>query len=527
MEQYLQLLKDIKEKGTHKPAARANMPGTTSLFGYQARHNLADGFPALTTKKLYWKGVTSELLWFLRGDTNIKFLDDRGVRKMWHEDAYNYYCKLCPQWHLSPVSFDEFLEKVKNRDKIYSYTFGDCGEQYGIQLRNFSKYPRYIIQPKPVLPNGYIATKLGIANGNGSSGQLRHTWEQMIERCYNPASSGFYAYGARGVSVCSDWLVFRNFERDVVEVEGWDDKKEDWKNYHLDKDFKGNGFIYSKETCRWITVEHNNSSSDTVFVFEKEGTRYETNNIRKLAREHNVDHANLVRVASGERKTAYGFSLVDIIDLNKGVDQISELILNLRNTPESRRHVLTAWNPRSLNNLALHACHAMFQFNCRPISDHKRKIIYESKYGQDDALNSGNWNILDEVSIPHYYLDCQLYQRSADVFLGVPLNIASYALLTEILCKICNMVPGEFIHTFGDVHIYDNHKEAVDLQLSRESKPLPELRFSLDFMHALEDYKNHGDFDKFIHSIDFDDFDLNKYDPHPSIKADLSTGLIK
>ncbi|CAM6002680.1 unnamed protein product, partial [Sphagnum balticum] len=157
MKQYLELLQTIKDKGTYKPAARENMPGTQSLFGYQFRHDLQDGFPLLTTKKMYWKGIVVELLWFLRGDTNIKFLVDNGVN-IWNEDAYQYYLKthkriinslptndpfvlLCNK----PISFDEFIDYVKNKDlkdlktfeKFTNYSYGDCGYQYGKVWRDW------------------------------------------------------------------------------------------------------------------------------------------------------------------------------------------------------------------------------------------------------------------------------------------------------------------------------------------------------------------------------------------------------
>jgi thymidylate synthase len=126
-----------------------------------------------------------------------------------------------------------------------------------------------------------------------------------------------------------------------------------------------------------------------------------------------------------------------------------------------------------------------------------------------------------ELNLPKYYLDCQLYQRSADVFLGVPFNIASYALLTHILCKICNFLPGEYVHTFGDVHIYDNHMDAVNEQLTREEKELPTL------VHMKADaFWNGFDINNVGH-LDYGDFLLENYNPHPAIKAELSTGLKK
>lgn len=330
---YQQLLKDIKEKGTYKPAAREGMPGTYSLFGYQFRHDLSNGFPLLTTKKMFWKGITTELCWFLRGDTNIQYLLQNDVN-IWNEDAYNYYCKK----GYSAMGFDMFISAARQRLPIGDYISGDCGKQYG-------------------------------------------------------------------------WL---------------------WRNWN-------------------------------------------------------------------------------------GVDQIKELYEGLLKNPMGRRHIVTAWNPETLNDMALNACHVLFQFNCRPIDIMDRVKLSEGILHRHELMFEQNLTLeeqLNEAGIPSYYLDCQLYQRSADVFLGVPFNIASYALLIELMTKMCNMIPGEFIHTFGDVHIYENHMEAVEEQLKREPFDLPRVKVNL------EDLSLEG-----LNRIQPEVFELINYKCHPPIKAKLSTGL--
>lgn len=394
MKQYLDLLKAIKERGTYKPAARENMPGTQSLFGYQFRHNLQEGFPLLTTKKMFWKGVVVELLWFLRGDTNIKYLIDNGVN-IWNEDAYQYYLKKCKEYKVEDgvLSFDDFINKIKNDEaptsliSVLNYTLGDCGFQYGKVWRQWDKW----------------VDSSGIDNGVG------------VDSCIN-------------------------------------------------------------------------------------------------------------------------------------VDQIKNLINQLKKNPESRRHLVTAIDPAHDTDLALYWCHALFQFNCRPINyfqrinlAHKLDLIVKPELtgtGEDnnpyvhrvlmrddkqaqDVIDAGHLEAyFDKNNIPKYYIDCQLYQRSADVFLGVPFNIASYALLTHIIAKICNMIPGEFIHTFGDVHIYDNHKEAVEEQLKRTPIGLPQLKIEYS--------------DNFWQNIDYsflefkqNDFIIENYNPQATIKAELTTGLKK
>jgi thymidylate synthase len=352
MKQYLDLVKAIKEKGTIKLAARENMPGTVSLFGYQFRHNLAEGFPLITTKKINFKHIVTELIWFLKGYTNIKYLVDNGCN-IWNEDAYNYYLKIKPL--KSPtLSFEEFILVIKTCDITdlekwfengQAYVLGDCGVQYG---------------------------KL-------------------------------------------------------------------WKDWD-------------------------------------------------------------------------------------GVDQVKDLIEGLKNSPMSRRHIITAWNPSTLDQMALNACHCLVQFNCRPISFSNRALLYAKKTNK--IAGGLSEEIFDNAEIPKYYLDCQMYQRSADVFLGVPFNIASYALLTEMLSKMLNMVPGDFVHTFGDAHIYGNHIDQVNLQFKRKPKKLPELAFGNGFDSLIEDLQ--GGFitlDDFTNQLSVDLFHVENYNPHPRIKGKLSTGL--
>ncbi|MFN4316346.1 MAG: thymidylate synthase [Chitinophagaceae bacterium] len=263
MQAYLDLLRHILQNGTHK--ADRTGTGTQSCFGYQMRFDLQKGFPLVTTKKVHLKSIIHELLWFLKGETNIAYLKEHGVR-IW----------------------DEWADEN-----------GELGPVYGKQWRS---------------------------------------WEG------------------------------------------------------------------------------------------KDG---------------------------------------------KVVDQISELVQQIKKNPDSRRLMISAWNVADLPEMALMPCHALFQF-----------YVAEGR------------------------LSCQLYQRSADVFLGVPFNIASYALLTMMLAQVCDLQPGEFIHTFGDVHIYNNHREQVELQLTREPYPLPTMRIN----PAVKD----------IFAFQFEDFTLENYQSHPAIKAPVA-----
>jgi len=366
MKNYLDLLQDITDNGCVKGEARDNMPTTRSLFGRQMRHNLQDGFPLLTTKKMFWNGIVTELFWFLRGETNIKSLVDNGSN-FWNQDSYNFYLKKVGQFSKSNEEppFSLLLDSP-NENKLRSYTF----EEFILLIKD---------------------------------GTLLKYEDYTLGDC---------------------------------------------------------GFQYGKTWRNW----------------------------------------------GGDGKT----------------DQIMELIKSLRNSPMSRRHIISAWDPANLDKVALHPCHALFQFNCRPLSFVDRAIIYEKKYNTGISPDDQNDEFLDKFGIPKHYLDCQMYQRSADTFLGVPFNIASYALLTHIMGALCNMIPGEFIHSFGDAHIYSNHEDQVAEQLTRGPYPLPKLDImTIQGLHEL----SLEAVELFFKHADKTDFQLVDYKYHPAIKAELSTGM--
>ena len=298
MKQYLDLLKKIKTEGVVKSDRTGT--GTRSIFGYQMRFDLSKGFPLLTTKRVFLKGVIHELLWFLAGDTNIKYLVDNGVH-IWDNDAYRFYKELCAKGGVEPVTMEEFLAAAQQQtpSPLEGYAYGDLKNVYGYQWRSWGK------------PDG------------------------------------------------------------------------------------------------------------------------------------------------GK------------------IDQIKEVINTIKNNPDSRRMIVSAWNVADVEDMALPPCHTMFQF-----------YVAEGK------------------------LSCQLYQRSADTFLGVPFNIASYALMTMMIARECGLEAGEFVHTLGDTHLYLNHMEQVDEQLSREPRALPT-------MHLNPEVKS-------VFGFKYEDFTLEGYDPHPTIKAPMS-----
>ncbi len=352
MKEYLNLLNSIKNNGEVKEEARSNMPATISTFGDQYRIKLKDGFPALTTKKLFWKGVVVELLWFLKGKTNIKYLVDNGAN-FWNEDAYNYYSTIQETipYNTPKLTYEGFVNTIKETRVDHtsyewfdnnSYKLGDCGEQYG---------------------------KL-------------------------------------------------------------------WRNY-------------------------------------------------------------------------------------EEIDQLKELITGLIERPTSRRHIINAWNPRTLKDMALPPCHTLSQFNTSPLTIDARKSII-------DEEGISTHKRLDSVGLPKYRLDCKLYQRSGDVFLGVPMNLASYSLLTHIIAEIVNMIPGDFIHTFGDAHIYLNQIGPVNTQLGRTPTKLPNLEISEEFTSdVIKWHKGKISFNELINNMKIEWFTLSEYNYQPTIKAPLSTGLIK
>ena len=296
MKQYLELLDKICREGVVRDDRTGT--GTKGIFGYQMRFNLAEGFPLLTTKRVFMKGIIHELLWFLRGDTNIKYLVDNGVH-IWDSDAYRYYNELCVKHGVLPVDMDTFLAAAGVESPIEGYCFGDLNHVYGYQWRSWAK------------PDG------------------------------------------------------------------------------------------------------------------------------------------------------------------TAVDQIQRVIDTIKHNPTSRRMIVSAWNVADVEDMALPPCHTMFQF-----------FVADGK------------------------LSCQLYQRSGDTFLGVPFNIASYALLTMMIAKECGLEAGDFVHTLGDAHLYLNHQEQAREQLQREPRALPKMRLNPDV--------------KSIFDYTYEDFELVGYDPHPAIKAPLS-----
>jgi thymidylate synthase len=374
---YTDLLQDILDNGVVKETRNGE---TISVFGRQIRHKMSEGFPLLTTKKMAWKTMVVELMWFLRGDTNIKFLIENGCH-IWDGDAY------------------------KNYTKKYENTIKEQFESLGIQESN----------------------NLDWAKSNPPL-----TQEEFINK------------------IKTD---------------------DEFANKYAEM-----GPIYGR-----------------------------------MWREFDED--------------SYG-----------GIDQIENLMNDLKTNPDSRRLLVTAWHPGYNQHSVLPPCHYGFQVYTRELSTQERKdIYYKSNYAKDTfPTNDNGWNnLFDGFNIPKRAISLMWNQRSVDTFLGLPFNIASYALLLEIIAKTINMVPDELVGNLGDVHLYSNHIEQAKEQISRTPYKLPKLNINtefwpyesgecgvgpLDAVAVMNSFKD----DSFCKCLLEEDLQLVNYQSHPSIKAPLS-----
>jgi thymidylate synthase len=361
--QYQALLQDILDNGVEKKDRTGT--GTISVFGRQIRHKMSEGFPLLTTKKMPFKTITTELLWFLRGDTNIKYLVDNNCH-IWDGDAYKRYEQWDGSGCLYPETLtkEEFINKIKTDDE-FAKTWGELGPIYGAQWRSWDTTPY-----------------------------------------------------------------------------GWDIKK------------------YGKG--EWFS----------------EGYK---------------------------------------------IDQIANLINDLKTNPDSRRMMVNAWNPLDLDKQVLPPCHYGFQVYTRELSLEERTEYKKKRDGIARTFAPYSHQMLDNSNIPKRAISLMWNQRSVDTFLGLPFNIASYGLLLHIISNEVNMIPDELIGNLGDVHLYSNHIEQAKEQIGRTPYELPKLSY-LDEYHYLHDTELVGEisFEGKIEDFRPDMFKLVDYQSHPAIKAPLS-----
>ena len=462
-QEYLKLLQDVLDNGAQKGDRTGT--GTLSVFGRQIRHDLSHGFPLLTTKKIHFKAIVHELLWFISGDTNVKYLQDNGV-KIWDEWKQQY-------------SLDRELIWVSPKIKEYTEYNGDYSYK-GIN-----------------------------ASADSIEAKLAGVWTRMLSRCYDSSSHNFHMYGACGISVCKEWHDCRQFIEDVKKLPHFEYKLENWNEFELDKDYYQSN-QYGPDTCVWLSTEENNMYMKTakpIQATDTEGNIYLGISLTDLSNKIGMSRSSIHRMLVDGKPTCYKqgnrkfigwefdyikdadkvlrLKLIDKGDLGpvyghqwrnfngSGIDQLTEVIQRIKDKPNDRRLIISAWNPMDVPKMALPPCHCFMQF----------------------YVSNGK-------------LSCQMYQRSADMFLGVPFNIASYALLTMMIAQVTGLQPGEFIHTFGDTHIYNNHIDQVKLQLSRRPYLLPIVKLNPNVKN-IEDFK-------------YEDIELTHYISHDSIKAKVA-----
>jgi thymidylate synthase len=480
--QYNELCKLILDKGRSK--ADRTGTGTIGIHGYQMRFDLNEGFPLLTNKKLFTRGIIEELLFFIKGDTHLSYLKDRDVN-IWNDWADDN---------------------------------GNLGPIYSHQWRNFGGKHSNRKQPVPKIPEK--ATKLGVANTEGQklNEKLYSIWTGMINRCYNKNKSTYKYYGGKGVFVSNDWLTFLNFVDDAKNIEGWNLKCNAWDDYELDKDILGDGFCYSKNTCKWVSQIENMQAKNnkTYTVRHDDGRIISFSSINNFIKEHDLNQGNFCSMLREDRDIANGWHLVEIINHDKGIDQLQEVINSLTSNPNSRRHIINSWHVGDLQFMALPPCHCLFQFHTSELTlDERFKYWFDKNKPNRDVVDHyssvsivNQAKILDEHNIPKHQLDLQLYQRSTDCGLGLPFNIASYSTLLLMVAQCVNMIPNEFIWDGGDTHIYMNHINAIKEHISRNPRKLPTMKLNPNV--------------KDIFSFKIEDFTLEGYDPHPAIKMDVS-----
>ena len=383
---YQQLLSDIIEFGVEKNDRTGT--GTISEFGHQIRHKMSEGFPLLTTKKMAWKTIVTELLWFLRGDTNIKFLLDYDCH-IWDGDAYKNYVS-----------------------KIEEYT-----------------------------------STLNVPNDISE-------FQEIMDSVGNQIKS----------SVLSKEEFIHKIKTDNRFAKKWGDL----------------GPIYGKQWRQW----------QGWMQYKKD------------------DGSN-------------GFGSL-------WYDQILQLVHSLKTNPDSRRLMVSAWNVAELDQMVLPPCHYGFQVYTRELSIDERLHLASQKYEVFDPFDFhvGDHNEIDELyPVPKRAISLMWNQRSVDTFLGLPFNIASYALLLEIIAKEVDMVPEDLIGNLGDVHLYKNHIEQAKEQISREPYDLPTITITERNWYQHEKVKERlgpKTFGDKILSYRPDCFELNDYKSHPKIKAPLS-----
>jgi thymidylate synthase len=519
---YFELINDVLTNGVEKTDRTGT--GTISVFGRQVRYDLSLGFPILTSKRVHWKSVVGELLWFLRGDTNIKWLKDNGI-SIWDEWAdkdgnlgpvygfsWRRWEKISNEIILVPVKSSDLtpypiktiplqLPSSDINDSLIGTLHSTKSGQMVMVLEKVSekgeKNTRYKVQfqsdgfiavvSRPNLLNGQVRNYLDRSvAGVGylgdatvkTDGKLYNLWVNMIVRCYDRNHPSYALYGGNGITVSEQWHCFAEFCKTITQVPfyyAWIDNPSD---FCLDKDYYGSK-QYSPSTTIFLDTSYNRELAKATIPFTYKNELFISQ--KECAEKYSLDPRRISEILSGKRLGVGRYAEIKKVEPPTGmvyrrkriVDQIKEVIQQIKTNPDSRRLIVSAWNVPILPKMALPPCHMMFQF-----------YVIKGK------------------------LSCQLYMRSNDLGLGNPFNVASYALLTHMIAQVCGLEVGELIMTFGDLHCYSNHVEALKQQLHRTPYPMP--RLVLD--------KTVTDIDGF----DFDKVMLDSYQHHPSIKLPVA-----
>lgn len=528
MQQYLDLLRHVMENGQDRDDRTG--VGTREIFGPAPMiFNLEDGFPAVTTKRLFWRGVVEEFLWMVvRGSVDVTELEDINVniwtpwkkadgtigagygKQFRNIEAIDWVEPLLFEYeepiietpfdktipNIEPDENDELIGKV-----VESNTCGNIIILKRVQNpsgKNVSYYRVKFLKTgfesdfaRTAISRGSVrdpwfpsVANVACRGGSDSKHPLYDTWQQMIRRCYSVNSSEYERYGARGVFVDKRWLVFSNFLEDIKKIPNYSLKLEYPSLFSLDKDCLYASNKYSPETCYWASLREQNYNRESVYpisAISPAGEELSFLNSDELVKTHGLDQKKVSACLMGKRKTHKGWS--DFKRLEKGgkvltlrtIDQVKKVIADIKHNPDSRRHIISLWNPDDLDKMALPVCHGgIIQFN----------VTTDGK------------------------LDCLMYQRSCDLLQGVPWNISFYSLFTHAVAQLTDLKPGRFIHVMGSAHVYFDHFDSVKEQLTREPKPLPTLWINPDVT----------DIDHFTS----DDFKLEGYESHPAIKAPIA-----
>lgn len=423
---YVEIIRNVLKNGVQKEATRLDSNGnvipvengTIGTFCEIFRHNMKDGFPLTTIRKMPWKSIRVELEGFIGGVTN----------KEWYQERN---CSFWDHWH-NPESENE----------------KDLGEIYGFLWRCFPPDESLIkITPKTT---SYECTadpkpfRAAIKRDDSLLEKtLKKNWYDMMNRCYNPKSTQYKWYGEKGVKVCNKWHLYENYRSDVKKINGWPMKMRSPSTVSLDKDYYCSN-VYAPDVCVFLDASENKLYNSCKPVKITKGDEYHICiNYTEAAKIIRCTRRAIPQAISDNR-LCMGWkceNLDGIYRYKLPSDQLTEIVNKLKSCPHDRRMVCTAWNPTNFHKIALNSCHWSFNL-----------VVY------GDTLNLV-W-----------------HQRSADLLLGVGSNIASYALLLLLLCEESGLKPGELVGTLADCHIYANHMESANILVNRVESVLPTVK---------------------------------------------------